>query len=64
MGGDLPVNTAGGLLAEAHLCGWGHMVELTRQVRGQTGERQVVDCEVAQWATTFGDSVIFHQDRR
>jgi acetyl-CoA acetyltransferase len=63
-GGELPTNTAGGLLSEAHLCGWGHMVELARQVRGQAGPRQVADCEVAQWATTFGDSIVFHTDRR
>ena len=39
------------------------MVELTRQVRGHAGNRQVPDCEVAQWATSFGDSIIFHTDR-
>jgi acetyl-CoA acetyltransferase len=64
LGGQLPVNTAGGLLSEAHLCGWGHMVELVRQVRGAAGERQIPGCEVAQWATTFGDSIIFQPDRR
>lgn len=63
LGGDLPTNTAGGLLAEAHICGWGHMVESARQVRGGLGERQVQDCEVVQWATPFGDSIIFQKDR-
>jgi len=63
LGGELPTNTAGGLLAEGHTAGWGHMVELTRQVRGHAGNRQVPDCEVAQWATSFGDSIIFHTDR-
>jgi acetyl-CoA acetyltransferase len=64
LGGELPVNTAGGLLSEAHLCGWGHMVEAARQVRGEAGHRQVPDCETVQWATTFGDSIIFQKDRR
>ncbi|MGW6791579.1 thiolase family protein [Streptomyces chartreusis] len=63
LNGELPVNTAGGLLAEAHICGWGHMVEAVRQVRGEAGERQVADCEVVQWATPFGDSMIFEKDR-
>ncbi|MEU2005165.1 thiolase family protein [Rhodococcus sp. NPDC019627] len=63
LGGDLPTNTAGGLLSEAHICGWGHMIEATRQLRGQAGARQVADCEIVQWATPFGDSLIFSKDR-
>ena len=63
VGGELPTNTAGGLLSEGHICGWGHMVEAARQVRGQAGDRQVAGCEVVQWATSFGDSIIFTKDR-
>ncbi|MHA4854525.1 thiolase family protein [Rhodococcus sp. MSC1_016] len=63
LGGDLPTNTAGGLLSEAHICGWGHMIEAARQLRGQAGARQVADCEIVQWATPFGDSLIFSKDR-
>ncbi|WP_336159463.1 thiolase family protein [Amycolatopsis sp. VC5-11] len=63
LGGELPVNTAGGLLSEAHLCGWGHMAEAVRQIRGQAGDRQVTGCEVVQWATPFGDSTVFTKDR-
>lgn len=63
LGGQVPVNTAGGLLSEGHVCGWGHMVEITRQLRGECGDRQVAGAEVVQWATAFGDSIIFHTDR-
>ena len=63
LGGDLPTNTAGGLLSEAHICGWGHMIEAARQLRGQAGARQVADCEIVQWATPFGDSLILSKDR-
>lgn len=58
-GGELPVNTNGGHLAEGHSNGWGQTVEIVRQLRGQAGRRQVRNCEVAQWATTFGDSIIY-----
>jgi acetyl-CoA acetyltransferase len=58
-GGVLPVNTCGGHLAEGHSNGWGQTLEIVEQLRGRAGERQVPGCEVAQWATTFGDSVVY-----
>jgi acetyl-CoA acetyltransferase len=60
-GGELPVNTSGGLLSEAHVSGWNSIVELTRQLRGACGERQVPDAQVAQWGTVWGDSIIFRK---
>jgi acetyl-CoA acetyltransferase len=59
LGGELPVNTNGGLLSEAHLSGHGHLMEIVRQLRGEAGQRQVPNAEVAQWATPWGDSVVF-----
>lgn len=61
VGGELPMNTSGGLLSEAHVSGWNSIVEIVRQLRGECGPRQVRDAEVMQWATVWGDSIIFRR---
>jgi acetyl-CoA acetyltransferase len=58
-GGELPVNTSGGSLAEAHMSGWNSIIEIVRQLRGDAGERQLSDPKFLQWGTTWGDSLIF-----
>jgi acetyl-CoA acetyltransferase len=61
LGGELPMNTNGGLLSEGHIMGWNHQVEIVRQLRGECGERQIRQAEIIQWANAYGDSLIYHR---
>jgi len=56
-GGTVPVNTGGGLLSCYHLGDLTGFAEAVRQLRGECGERQIDNCEVAM-STGHGGELV------
>jgi len=54
LGGSLPLNTDGGACNVGRRHGANFCIEATRQIRGECGERQVPDAEVAVWSNGVG----------
>jgi len=61
LGGELPVNTSGGLLSEGHVVGWNLFIEAVNQLRHDCGARQVKDAEIIQYGSFLGESIIFRR---
>lgn len=61
-GGDVVVNPHGGLLSEGYLHGLNHHYEAVLQLRGEAGDRQVHDAELAlvtAGAGPYGGAIVY-----
>lgn len=56
LGGELPMNTSGGMMSETYLQGWNNLAEAARQVRQEAGSRQIKDCNAVLYACLAGVS--------
>jgi len=57
--GELPLNTSGGFLSEAHMVGWNDIVEIVHQLRHEAGARQVPNAQHMMYAHSSGDATVF-----
>jgi acetyl-CoA acetyltransferase len=58
-GGDIPINTSGGLLSAFHLCDFTGFSEAIIQLRAEAGARQVKDAELCMVTGHGGELVRF-----